>query len=332
MRLAGILTGALILATPEGVRADDPQPHPLVPLAPDATISEDEFTDFVELEFFAAPWVDGDPTDILTESGAHTRQEYAIDGEEVAIIRLYQSYLDYFEGQDFEIIFAGMDDDLTDGNARRFLRDGLGAPRARRGGQHAYILARSPDEADIVALSFFERRGSRRIQVDVLELEEMETFDLTVQEPEPEEDMAELEAEAEADEFVPSTQDAAALESGLVEEGRVVVDAILFAFDDDEILPESADALETVAALMEENSGLDLLVVGHTDGVGSFDYNLRLSLDRAQSVVAWLSDEHGISDGRLRPAGAGPMSPITTNRTEDGRAQNRRVELVEVID
>jgi OOP family OmpA-OmpF porin len=332
MRLAGILTGALILATPEGVRADDPQPHPLVPLAPDAEIVESEFVDFTDLTFPAGPYEDGEPTDVLEKQGAHLQQEYRIDGTEVATVRLYQSYLDYFEGQGFELVFHGMDDELTDESPRSMLRDLLDAPAARRSGGYGLIVARSPSADHVVALSFYDRRRDRRIQVDVLEIDEMDTFDLTAQEPAPEEDMAEAEAEAEADEFLPSTQDAAALESGLVEEGRVVVEAILFAFDDDEILPESADALETVAGLMEENSGLDLLVVGHTDGVGSFDYNLRLSLDRAQSVVAWLSDEHGISDGRLRPAGAGPMSPITTNRTEDGRAQNRRVELVEVID
>ncbi len=328
MRLAGLLTGALILAAPQGVRADDPQPHPLVPLAPDAEIIDSEFVDFTELTFPSGPFADRDPTAVLEKQGAHLRQVYRIDGTEVATVRLYQSYLEYFEGQGFELVFHGMDDELRDeGSARRFLRDGLDAPAARRSDAYGYILARSPSADHVVALSFYDRRGDRRIQVDVLEIDEMETFDLFAEEAAPE-----AEAEAEVEEFVPSTQDAAALESGLVEEGRVVVDAILFAFDDDEILPESADALETVAGLMDENSDLDLLVVGHTDGVGSFDYNLRLSLDRAQSVVAWLSDEHDIGEGRLRPAGAGPMSPITTNRTEDGRAQNRRVELVEVID
>ncbi len=328
MRLAGLLTGALILAAPEGVRADDPQPHPLVPLAPDAEITDSEFVDFVELAFPSGPFEDRDPTAVLEKQGAHLRQEYRIDGTEIATVRLYQSYLKYFEGQGFELVFHGMDDELRDeGSARRFLRDGLDASASRRSDAYGYILARSPSDDHVVAMSFYDRRGDRRIQVDVLEMEEMETFDLFAEEAAPEE-----EAEAQEEEFVPSTQDAAALESGLVEEGRVVVDAILFAFDDDEILPESADALETVAGLMEDNAELDLLVVGHTDGVGSFDYNLRLSLDRAQSVVAWLSDEHGIAEGRLRPAGAGPMSPITTNRNEDGRAQNRRVELVEVVD
>jgi outer membrane protein OmpA-like peptidoglycan-associated protein len=124
----------------------------------------------------------------------------------------------------------------------------------------------------------------------------------------------------------------AELETGLVQDGRVIVNAILFEFDRADILPESAEALSTVADLLQGRDALKILVVGHTDGVGSFDYNLRLSVERAQAVVAWLRDRHGIDAARLRAAGAGPMSPVTTNRTEQGRAENRRVELVEIID
>ncbi len=127
-------------------------------------------------------------------------------------------------------------------------------------------------------------------------------------------------------------QEVEELESGLVQDGRVIVNAILFEFDRAEILPESAQALETVTDLLRGRPELKLLVVGHTDGVGSFDYNLRLSVERAQAVVGWLGNRGGIDASRLRAAGAGPMSPITTNRTENGRAQNRRVELVEIID
>lgn len=324
MRFRPLLAGTSLAIAATHASADEP--HPLVPLAPDAEISESDFLDYNELTFPTAPFVDGEPTEVLEKQGAHLRQEYRIEGTEVATVRLYQSYLDYFESQGFEVVFHGMGDELTDGSARSMLRDGLDAPAARRADGYGYILARSPSADHVVALSFYDRRRDRRIQVDVVEIQEMETFELTPSAPDPE-----PEAEVE-DEFIPSTQDAAELEIGLVEDGRVVVDAILFAFDSDEIKPESADALETVAELMEANANLDLLVVGHTDGVGSFDYNLRLSLDRATSVVAWLNTEHGIDQNRLRPAGAGPMSPITTNRSEDGRAQNRRVELVEIID
>lgn len=91
-----------------------------------------------------------------------------------------------------------------------------------------------------------------------------------------------------------------------------------------------AAALDIVADLMTQRPELRLMVVGHTDAVGGFDANLKLSLDRATAVVSWLRNRHGIAADRLRPAGAGPMSPVTTNRTDEGRARNRRVELVEV--
>ncbi len=90
--------------------------------------------------------------------------------------------------------------------------------------------------------------------------------------------------------------------------------------------------LATIAELMRARQELGLLVVGHTDDVGNFDYNLRLSMERATAVIRYLSREHGIAESRLRSAGAGMMAPIASNRTEAGRAQNRRVELVELRD
>ncbi len=81
---------------------------------------------------------------------------------------------------------------------------------------------------------------------------------------------------------------------------------------------------------MHSRPDLGLLVVGHADDVGDFDYNLGLSMQRATAVMEYLSREHGIDVSRLRLAGAGMMAPVTSNRTESGRAKNRRVELVEV--
>jgi len=68
-------------------------------------------------------------------------------------------------------------------------------------------------------------------------------------------------------------------------------------------------------------------VVGHTDNVGQFDYNIKLSQQRAASVVQALVGK-GISTSRLTPFGAGPAAPVTSNNAEEGRAKNRRVELV----
>jgi outer membrane protein OmpA-like peptidoglycan-associated protein len=74
---------------------------------------------------------------------------------------------------------------------------------------------------------------------------------------------------------------------------------------------------------------MKIYVVGHTDSVGDFDYNIDLSRRRATAVVEVLVAQHGIDRGRLEPHGVGPLVPVSSNTSEDGRAKNRRVELVE---
>jgi len=68
-------------------------------------------------------------------------------------------------------------------------------------------------------------------------------------------------------------------------------------------------------------------VVGHTDNVGGLEPNLKLSADRAEAVVKALVGR-GIAASRLKSAGVGPYCPATSNKTDDGKAKNRRVELV----
>ena len=93
----------------------------------------------------------------------------------------------------------------------------------------------------------------------------------------------------------------------------------------------SAPQIEQLAALLKQNPRLEVLIVGHTDGQGAFDYNLSLSQRRAQAVVDTLVSGHAIERKRLTPAGAGMVAPVATNRTDEGRAKNRRVEIVERI-
>lgn len=322
---------ATLVALIEPVQARSPiegaSAHPLVPLPPGGYITRDEFTDFAELAFPSAPREGREQTEFLEVEGAHTRKEYTIEGTDVATLRLYRSYLDYFENEGFEIVFNGFGDELSGRSGFTFIHTTfLAATPSTRADTVAYILARDASADTIVALTFYDRQNNRRIMVNAADIAPMDTIDLFAS-------PAGSETEAEPEPApAPVVQEAAELEEGLLADGRVVVDAILFAFDSDEILPESAEALAVVGGLMRDRPALNLLVVGHTDGVGSFDYNLRLSLDRATAVVNWLRREHGIARERLRPAGAGPMSPITTNRTEQGRTLNRRVELVEVID
>jgi OOP family OmpA-OmpF porin len=121
---------------------------------------------------------------------------------------------------------------------------------------------------------------------------------------------------------------AAALSSGLAANGHMVVNGIFFDTGKADVKPESAAALKEVVKLLQQSPGMKLYVVGHTDNVGALAANMELSRQRAEAVVRVLTTQYGVAPARLKPYGDGPYAPVTTNDTEDGRALNRRVELV----
>ncbi|HKY60730.1 MAG TPA: DUF4892 domain-containing protein [Gemmatimonadota bacterium] len=124
------------------------------------------------------------------------------------------------------------------------------------------------------------------------------------------------------------TVDAAAMARDIAATGRVALYGIHFDTDKTDIKPESEPTLQEIAGLLQQDSTLKLYVVGHTDNVGGFDYNMDLSRRRAASVVDALKTRHGIQAARLTAAGVGMLAPMAPNDTEEGRAKNRRVELV----
>jgi len=123
--------------------------------------------------------------------------------------------------------------------------------------------------------------------------------------------------------------DAAAMAEGITADGRISLYGINFDTDSAAIKPSSEPALTEIAKLMQAEPELKLIVVGHTDSQGSLDYNMSLSQRRAAAVVAALVKTYGIARGRLSSAGVGYLAPVGSNRTEAGRALNRRVELIE---
>ncbi|NTW49703.1 MAG: OmpA family protein [Chlorobiales bacterium] len=110
--------------------------------------------------------------------------------------------------------------------------------------------------------------------------------------------------------------------------GHVSIYGIYFDTGKSEIKPESDAAISEIAKLLKNDGALKLYVVGHTDNVGSFESNMKLSKDRAEAVTKALSSKHGIAAARLKSYGVASLSPVTSNDTEDGKAKNRRVELV----
>jgi outer membrane protein OmpA-like peptidoglycan-associated protein len=257
----------------------------------------------------------------LILGGALTRIWYEAAGD-ASGIELLRNYENELTGQGFEILY----DSTKDGAATKwnnFLASFstmeiktsrshyifyaaekrnikvLSAKKQRNEGDiYVSLIAVQWDKDDA---TYKARRGAY-IAVDIIEVKPMNQNMVTVK----------------ADEMAKS----------IASSGRVALYGILFDFNKADIKPESKPALEEIAKLLQADAKLTLHVVGHTDNVGSYEANLNLSKRRAEAVVAALTATYGISASRLTANGVANLAPVAVNTTEEGRAKNRRVELV----
>jgi len=125
------------------------------------------------------------------------------------------------------------------------------------------------------------------------------------------------------------TVNADALKGDIGRSGHAAVYGICFDTGKADVKVESTPALQEIAKLLQQNPALNLYVVGHTDNVGELQMNMDLSRRRADAVVKALTGGYGVAAARLQAFGDGPLAPVASNRTEEGKAKNRRVELVE---
>jgi len=304
-------------AAPDAEGAGD---HPLVERISGSYISNHYADEFKQISLPAGRFNHRERTyeEVVSLEGAWLKNIYNFEDLETSALRVHRSYLQTLPAAGFEIIFAGADSELVEaGRSASFFAGGEERHLLTRRGpvqnrQPAYyLLARHETEPVHVAIATYRGAGNpgeTEYAVTVVTEEDM----VVAMDHQP--------------------LSAGEMEQGLISEGRVAIQDIVFAVDSDEILPDSSSALATIAELMHDRTERGLLVVGHTDDTGDFDYNLRLSMTRATAVAAYLQREHGIAANRLRAAGAGMMAPIASNRSEDGRARNRRVELVEIRD
>ena len=157
-------------------------------------------------------------------------------------------------------------------------------------------------------------KDGKEIWVDLTALINGNRYDLVI-----------VEQEAMEQEIMVNAE---AWKGDLASSGHVAIYGITFDTDQAVIKPESEPVLAEMAKLLTDNPPLKVFIVGHTDSTGTYEHNLQLSQERAAAVVNALVSGHGIAATRMTAVGVGPVAPVAPNDTEDGRAKNRRVELV----
>ena len=122
--------------------------------------------------------------------------------------------------------------------------------------------------------------------------------------------------------------DAGTLQQSLQSAGKVALYGLYFDTGRAEIKPESKPQLDEMARLLQQQPGLKVYIVGHTDNQGSLDANVQLSQQRAAAVVSALASGYRLDPRRPVARGVANLAPVASNEAEDGRSRNRRVELV----
>lgn len=124
------------------------------------------------------------------------------------------------------------------------------------------------------------------------------------------------------------TVDAGAIGASLQRDGKIALYGVTFDTNKAVLREESTAQLTEMANALKAAPSLKVYIVGHTDNQGDATVNTQLSQKRADAVAAALSGTHGIAASRLSARGVADLAPVSTNATEEGRAKNRRVELV----
>ena len=309
-----------IIGAASAADVDGSADHALVPRYEGSEIvawERREFTDYrlLNARVEGRGGVDGNPGSVLPLEGKLTRISYRAPADR-SVLEVFRNYENALEAAGFETIFTCERDACGGRNFNHAIAVAdLYSLFGEYQAEQRYLagkLSRSEGDAYAAVYAVMNKSGGGpnrnrvMVQLDVIELEPME------------EKMVVL--------------DAGTLHTEIAREGRIAVYGILFDFDAAAIRPESEAQINEIATLLKETPGLEVLIVGHTDAKGTLDYNRDLSLRRAQAVIdALASDEHGINRDRLIPVGVGMAAPVATNRTEEGRASNRRVEIVERV-
>jgi OmpA-OmpF porin, OOP family len=232
-------------------------------------------------------------------TGKYTSTEYVVPAGH-AVVEVFENYRQALANAGFEVQYTCVNEAECGGALGRIMGAAWYA-------DSRYLAAKGGDPAapTYVALFVHKRGSSPEIGVfqRIIESRPMKTGQVTAS--------------------------AADITQGLAAQGKFALYGLYFDTGKAALKPESDAALEQVALVLKGSPSLALYVVGHTDSTGQVASNVDLSERRAAAAVKALVERYGIAASRLTAKGVGPFAPVGPNRTEDGRAKNRRVELVE---
>lgn len=303
MRFVITLLAILFVTSPPlqaaGQDAVGSQDYPGIGRLEGSYIKKYKVLDFDEYDIFTSPVITGeDKKKRITLEGKVTRIAYFAP-ENVSILEAQRNYENQLKDTGYELLFTCKNEECGGRNLRNIIEQYV-----MLWSDFRYAVAKkSTDASEVYVVIATTTDGSRIVKTQV----------------------AVIETRAMANKMI----DASAMAEGIGEEGRIALYGILFDFDAASIKPESKPTLEQITALLNNNPDLELVIVGHTDNQGDLQYNMDLSKRRAEAIKAALVGEYNIAGNRLSAWGVGYLSPVASNRNADGRARNRRVELVE---
>jgi OmpA-OmpF porin, OOP family len=289
--------------------AQDVKDHPLIPRFPGSTLKyginpATVTKEFDEYTLPTGPYRKGKFTKTERLEGRVTRIEY-VNPPNRSTLEIYRSYQQALTKAGFETLFACSAAECGD--------SGINDPAPEVGYWCIGIDIQCPTPMRYLAARLSRPTGDVYAAIKVLNNNTyLGVVEVKPMEPSPIKVKSDVE-----------------MKSDITAVGHSPVYGVYFDTGKAEVKPNSDPTLSEIAKLMKANPTMKLHVVGHTDNVGTLSANMTLSKQRADAVVAALVTKYQIAASRLDAAGVGSLAPVATNRTEDGRAKNRRVELVE---
>ena len=304
IRFVAILLGLVFLSAATAMAADveGGVDYPLIGRFEGSVMTSYEARDFGEHTLATGPSKSGAFSSSQDVEGKKFRISYELKSEQ-SIAEVFRNFELRLKDQGFKTLYSckAKDCGLTQ---FRYALETIPSPHMQIDGfKYRYISAEKPGDGQTTYATVLVSINNKQVFTQVIVVESGELVNRMI--------------------------DAEQMKTSISDTGSIALYGILFDFDKAVVKPQSKSTLDEISKLLEASPDLRVIVVGHTDNEGSLDYNNDLSRRRAAAVVEALASNYGIEKSRLVPAGVGFLAPIASNASEEGRAKNRRVELVQ---